>query len=331
MKPCCWALVDVGDVRISSPDQIWNGDGFVEFRERMLRDELRGMCPSYCPVLTASGQETRSYFLSLMRRPGLAGAGAMADMLRGRTSVSRRPDDVKISPTTECNLRCGMCYQRHGRASESLPDDVVDSVLSLARDARLVRIQGGEVFFSSPGMRLVGRLVDGPPRRRIGVITNGTFPDSRAWALLANMALAWVMVSIDAADPSLYEELRPGADWSSTRANLMRLAALRATARRPFTLAITFTLLAANAAEIPGILRLAHELGIDVRFNEYWAIGETYALDVRSDPEALAAACLNLDLAEAYARLHRMPLAAASARSLRNGLRPPVRSGREVA
>ena len=163
------------------------------------------------------------------------------------------------------------------------------------------------------------------------MITNGTFPDSRAWKLLADMALAWVMVSVDAANPRLYEELRPGASWSQTRANLVRLATLKATARRPFTLAIAFTLLAANVAEIAGILRLGHELGIDVKFNQYWVIGETCALDVRSDPRALATACFNLDLAEAYARLHRMPMAVASARNLRNGLRPSGRGSREVA
>jgi len=43
-KPCCWSTGTIGNVNVSSVDEVWNGETMVALREAIARDEVHPVC-----------------------------------------------------------------------------------------------------------------------------------------------------------------------------------------------------------------------------------------------------------------------------------------------
>ena len=316
VRPCCWFKHDVGDMTVETAQEIWNGSGYVNLRAQMLAGTLPEGCPAQCPILAQGSLERRVYIGQLGRRPTRNQLTNLIEIVRRRTVLRSMPINVKATPTLACNLNCVMCYQQHD-ARIVLSDRAMEELLGILANARLLRVQGGELFASNAGLRFLGRLANDYPNVPIGLITNGTFPIAAGWNVFERLNLAWVIISLDASGAKTYRRIRMGGDWAQTWANVLRVCGL--TQRhgdvrpgRRFPVYLSLTPMLNNYQELPTLLALARQAGADVVVNPLTESEATFHLDPFSHAELRPDLLDTLAIAQAYAASHRMPMARAT-------------------
>jgi GTP 3',8-cyclase len=188
-------------------------------------------------------------------------------------SFGRVHDNLRISVTDRCNLRCTYC----------MPEDVTflpkDELLKFEEIARFVRVAvglgltkirltGGEPLLRRDLHILVAMLVGIPGLTDIGLTTNGLLLRSQAQSLY-DAGLRRLNVSLDTLDPERFRAL-------ARRDGVEQVVDGLLAARR-----VGFQRIKVNAIAIRGsteedVVPLAHfarENGFDLRFIEYMPIG----------------------------------------------------------
>jgi cyclic pyranopterin phosphate synthase len=182
-------------------------------------------------------------------------------------------NNLRISVTDRCNLRCTYC----------MPEDVVfmdraelltfEEIAHFVRVAAplgidKVRLTGGEPLMRRDLPRLVALLAAVPGIKDIGLTTNGLLLAGQAQALYA-AGLRRINVSLDTLDPGRFRQV-------ARRDGLDKVLEGIAAARRA-----GFDPVKVNAVSIRGVTehevlplaRYAREHGLELRFIEYMPIG----------------------------------------------------------
>jgi MoaA/NifB/PqqE/SkfB family radical SAM enzyme len=178
------------------------------------------------------------------------------------------PDFVGIETTRFCNLRCRMCLQWNDGTTVTGPHMPLDEFTTIARSifpyvSRWQPTVSGEPTMSR-GFEDMLALAE-----HFGVkaemFSNGTLLSP---AMIARLApnLGALSISFDGATPDAFEAIREGADYEQVVANVRALVAycranLRADLQPMF--ALNCTLMERNIRELPDLVRLAKELGMD--------------------------------------------------------------------
>jgi MoaA/NifB/PqqE/SkfB family radical SAM enzyme len=192
-----------------------------------------------------------------------------------------------------CNLECPMCLQYQNGTTVSGPHMELEAFLAVA-EALFPLVE--RVQFSVSGEPLMSkrldRLVDVAARHgvRVEYYTNGTLLDERMLARILP-TLGRLNVSFDGATRATFERVRAGADFERVKEHVRAAAtALRALPpdRRP-ALGFACTLLSWNVRELPQLVELAHELGVDF-------VSASHMVPVTREMQALSLAS-HLDLA----------------------------------
>ncbi len=228
----------------------------------------------------------------------------------------------------ECNLRCIMCEEHSphserqsarkaaGKPPRRMPLELVRRVMEDSRHTPL-----REIIPSTMGEPLLyahfDDLIDLCMAHGVlmNLTTNGTFPrrGAREWALRLVPILSDVKVSWNGATKATHEAIMLGARWGQVLENLRIFLAERDAHARAgghrcrVTLQLTF--LESNVGELPDMVRLAAELGVDrVKGHHLWAhFEQIQGLSMRRDGKAIAR--WNEAVREAYkaAEEHRLP------------------------
>lgn len=240
--------------------------------------------------------------------------GLYADTLRRRRSarIDVLPGPWRITLDTnpdDCNLHCVMCEEHspHStrpiarkaalRAPRRMPIELVRKVVA---DAAAMGLR--EIIPSTMGEPLLFAEFDEilalchEHGVKLNLTTNGTFPGrgARAWADRIVPLASDVKISWNGATKATHEAVMLGVRWEQALENLRAFIEVRdahATAggnRCRVTLQLTF--LESNVAELPDVVRLAAELGVDrVKGHHLWAhFKEIEPLSMRRSPEAIA-------------------------------------------
>ena len=128
-----------------------------------------------------------------------------------RDGFGRIHDDLRISVTDRCNLRCSYCMPEE---PEWFPHSEIlsfEETLRIARMAaglgvRRLRLTGGEPLVRRDLPRLVGMLADVPGIDDLSLTTNAVLLEGLA-AALAEAGLRRINVSLDTLRPERYTEL----------------------------------------------------------------------------------------------------------------------------
>jgi cyclic pyranopterin phosphate synthase len=202
-------------------------------------------------------------FRSTFRAPG----SALLD------SFGRAHNNLRVSVTDRCNLRCTYC----------MPEDVVfrdrSELLTFEEIAHFVRVAaglgvdkvrltGGEPLVRKDLHKLVRMVAGVPGIKDVGLTTNGVLLADQAQALFA-AGLRRLNVSLDTLDPGRFREL-------TRRAGLEKVLAGLDAAKRA-----GFDPIKVNAVAIRGftdrdavpLARFCREHGFELRFIEYMPIG----------------------------------------------------------
>jgi radical SAM protein with 4Fe4S-binding SPASM domain len=177
------------------------------------------------------------------------------------------PSYVQIEPVGQCNLRCRMCpiQFRESAADPSACMDfdafrrLIDQFPALTE----LHLQGmGEPLMHPRLFEMVGYAA----RRGIEVTTNSnlTLLTERRAAECVASGLRRMHVSLDGASAQTYEFIRVRARFERVLRNLRKLLTARRRARSATPeIELVAVAMRRNLHELPELVRLAHELGVE--------------------------------------------------------------------
>ena len=237
-----------------------------------------------------------------------------------RITFDTNPDD--------CNLRCIMCEDHSpysstqsdrraaGRPKRRMGIDLIRRVLAESRGSGL-----REIIPSTMGEPLLYRHFDeiidlcAEYGVMLNLTTNGTFPKkgARRWAERIAPVTSDVKVSWNGATKRTHETVMLGSSWETVVDNVRTFIEVRDAHadgggnRCRVTFQLTF--MEVNAAELPGIVRLAAELGVDrVKGHHLWVhFDRMNHQSMRRNPDAIARWNDIVDSAYEAAERYRLP------------------------
>ena len=173
---------------------------------------------------------------------------------------------AKLKITPRCNLRCRMCsYWKYKAQSEMSPErlmSIVDEFKSTG--VRKIHISGGEPMIVPHLFDFIER--SSKNKIRINLTTNGTLVDNEKAKALVKAGARSVSVSIDGPDAKTHDGIRgvPGA-FKKAVAAIEKLARARERygGRKKMRIRVNTVLQRPNWRDLPDIIKLAGELGVD--------------------------------------------------------------------
>jgi cyclic pyranopterin phosphate synthase len=188
-------------------------------------------------------------------------------------SFGRVHNNLRISVTDRCNLRCTYCMPEEVRfldKHELLTFEEIAHFVRVVTPLGIdkIRLTGGEPLMRRDLPRLVKLVVEVPGVRDVGLTTNGLLLAEQARPLF-DAGLRRLNVSLDTLDPGRFRAV-------SRRDGLERvlegIAAAKAAGFHPIKLNAV-TVRGLTDADVVPLARYAREHGLELRFIEYMPIG----------------------------------------------------------
>ena len=237
-----------------------------------------------------------------------------------RITFDTNPDD--------CNLHCIMCEdhspysttqsdrRKAGRPKRRMGIDLIRRVMEESRGTGL-----REIIPSTMGEPLLYRHFDeildlcAEYGVKLNLTTNGTFPKrgARAWAERIVPVTSDVKVSWNGATKATHENVMLGSNWETVLDNIRTFIGVRDAHagqggnRCRVTFQLTF--MEINVSELPDIVKLAAELGVDrVKGHHLWVhFNQMRNYSMRRSPKVIARWNAVVDSAYEVAERHRLP------------------------
>jgi MoaA/NifB/PqqE/SkfB family radical SAM enzyme len=199
-----------------------------------------------------------------------------------RTVIDAPPQKLTLGHDPSCNLACPSCRNEvqviKNEERERL-DKITDQIVLPLMDGvpvSLILSTDGDPIGSKHFRRLIHSLdAVRHSKVRLMLITNGLLMTQREWESLGHVQelIAFIGVSIDAAEAETYEDLRRPGKWATIVANMDFLAELRRQGRLPH-LGLQFVVQKKNFEQMPGFVALGRKWGADtIRFIRLTNIG----------------------------------------------------------
>ena len=253
----------------------------------------------------------------------LAAAAGLGSSVRPgpwRITFDTNPDD--------CNLHCIMC-EDHSLFSTTQPDRLSAGLPKRRMDIALIRRVLAdsvdsplrEIIPSTMGEPLLYRDFDeilglcAQYGVKLNLTTNGTFPrlGARVWAERIVPVTSDVKVSWNGSTKETQERVMLGTKWDTVLENVRTFIAVRDehAARGGNRCRVTFqlTFMEVNYAELPDIVKLAAEIGVDrVKGHHLWVhFPRIRDQSMRRSAEAIERWNATVDAAYEAADRHRLP------------------------
>ena len=177
---------------------------------------------------------------------------------------SKLPKILYIETTNRCNLRCRGCILYRGNWEPDRDMSFQELVMITDQVPELERatLHGvGEPILNKDLCRMVDHL----KRRKVYVLfnSNGILLDEKWRNAIIDTGLDELRISLDAASPEGYEVIRNSSKFNQIVQNIQSLLKLQKKRGALIPrLSIWFLGTKENIAELPGLIRLAAEIGI---------------------------------------------------------------------
>jgi len=177
------------------------------------------------------------------------------------------PSKLFVEITTRCNLRCRMCVKETWEKSAmegTLTDDVFESLAPAFPNLDALVLNGVGESLLDPRLeefiRQAKRTMK--PEAWIGIQTNGLLLNEERACSLVDAGLDLICVSVDAASPELFKEIRRGGEGGDVESALCALSVVKTRfVDKSIQVGVEFVLMRDNADELPSVLRWAISRG----------------------------------------------------------------------
>ena len=183
----------------------------------------------------------------------------------GRTRLASLPLGADIVTTRRCNCRCIMCIGYTSRQPLEMPLALFDEIAgSLFPTLLYVRFASGGEHFLHPHFREMVAAC-----RRYGcpvtIVSNGTRIDGGWPEFLVRESSVWsLIISFDGARPETFNAIRRGAQFNRVIGNVRQVAETKRRFNSAFpVLSFRFVAMRRNIEELPDLVRLAAEAGVE--------------------------------------------------------------------
>jgi Iron-sulfur cluster-binding domain len=260
---CCpmWVPESIGDIEQSDTDEILNGERALRIRKSVIDGSFKYCSHLGCPAML-SGK------LPKKNSPEILSDPLMSIVVRDRKLSVDHLRFLKFGYDKSCNLSCPSCRRdlhvepRDIRKGKTIAEKFLPLLPSLE-----------ELFLNSAGEFLVSRhsrqllqSIDAKknPHLKINIISNGTLLSKREWDKFENIhpLVRSIRISMDAAFPRTFEQVRRGGKWNEFFENICFVAQLRRDGRIS-RLTFAFTYQDRNYLEMKEFVELCRKLGAD--------------------------------------------------------------------
>ena len=183
------------------------------------------------------------------------------------TKSEYRPSLVSWNLTKACNLRCPHCYMDGGRkaANELNTEECLGLIEELnTLGTEMLILTGGEPLLRKD----IFEIAKSASSLGIWVVmgTNGVLVDDKSVQKMIECGVQGVAISIDSIEPEKHNRFRGGPDaWENS------IRALEICRANGLQVLVQTTVMDMNYAEIPELLKFAHDLGA-WSFNLYFLV-----------------------------------------------------------
>jgi MoaA/NifB/PqqE/SkfB family radical SAM enzyme len=167
---------------------------------------------------------------------------------------------AQIELTSRCNLSCEMCqHSFDSLQKDDLTLEQFKQILDQLPFLINLTLQGLGEPFLNPDIFLM--IKEAKKRNiRVGLTTNATLLTKSKIQEIIDSNLDWMYISLDAVDKSVYENIRRGAIYETTMANIRNFFETKGD-KKPDT-NFWSLIMEENLPQIPRIIKLAGELGV---------------------------------------------------------------------
>lgn len=283
---CCpsWLNTPVGNLQNQSVDEIWNGETAQAIRRSILDGTFSYCNRNRCPYLqTDSGP---------VQRVDEVDDQDLRTIINENLSVlPYGPKKIICTYDQSCNLSCPTCRAavivetKHRKEILNIQDKLQNEAL---KEADFLHITGSGDPFGSPFFRKwlqTMKLEDMPNLKHIHLHSNGQLWTPKMWDTISEDVRQLVRsaeVSIDASTADTYAINRRGGEFGKLLENLEFISGLRKSGPLEY-LKISMVVQENNFREMPGLVRLGRQLGVDtVYFSQLVNWGTFSDLEFRS-------------------------------------------------
>lgn len=199
------------------------------------------------------------------------------------------PRSIQIECTTRCNLKCTMCEISYWteEGGDLQTGNLLKMVEHLPRLKRIDLTGIGEALMNQGFFNTIELLKS----RHLYVTLNDNFTlmTEKAARRIVELGVDQIFLSLDGATKETYEGIRIGANFGKVVANARRLIQIKREmrAKRP-EVKINTVVCSTNYHELPGIVEVAHDLGIGmVQFVNVMTFEGTTTLDTTRVQQAV--------------------------------------------
>ena len=262
VRVCCWTSNVLGNVNEGSIAEIWNGQEARELRRKMAAGDYADVCPETCPYIQGIYKDNvviprEQKFLANFEL-------SQREIAERRELIESLPRIWRITHSTLCNLDCVMCYQDR-EDKTSLPASIYEDVKKYYHVMQELLLMGGEPFAIKQFRNLIRNFpAEQYPDVAFTFITNGTIFDPEIVAMVGRLRVLWMLISIDAATPATYSQVRRKGDLEVTLNGVRTWAELGR--RKNFGVVLSFTVMRSNVRELAEFVALTAAEKVSCQF-----------------------------------------------------------------
>jgi MoaA/NifB/PqqE/SkfB family radical SAM enzyme len=269
---CCANHDNLGDLRVLSIDEIWNGAPIQQIRKDLVAGKLAESSCRNCPYV---GVWPIDNLPSEISAPDSPLQEVVREWDEGAIQVRTRPYELFLYFPFNCNLDCVMCMQvpqRKRGTPNMLPME--ESLLAKVKDwcrhnyGRLSML-GGEVFVQKRALELIDFLLaNNLDRIHLVITTNGTVLD-HFWSKLERFDKLALAFSCDAVRADVYEAIRLKGYWRDVDRNMRRMR--RYCHDRPgWGMTLGAVVQRRNLGHLRDIVAYVNDLDVTCMFSQMW-------------------------------------------------------------
>jgi MoaA/NifB/PqqE/SkfB family radical SAM enzyme len=178
------------------------------------------------------------------------------------TSLKSYPIRCYFEPTNRCNLRCEMCGQSFFKGERTtIPREAVELVAPHFKWFEEISIFG---YGESLLVDYLDHVLDHIPDRAVSkLVTNGILLDGAKSRMLVDHGLKLLLVSVDAARPGTYQQVRGADKLETVKQNIRELVQYKNACNREYPgVSMSFVAMRRNIEQLPDFIRMADSLGV---------------------------------------------------------------------